>query len=516
MSLIDRIDAVSRFLNSLAGNPAFEIARPAQAQALLSEIDRLSTLSLHDGAVASEKITECLLWSAAEKNNMLTAIVSKSCCAAAASLTDAGRRVMQDYTAVHGYFTNSLWNIITGQDVTPSKKLEMLLTHAANLGLRNPSESTMQLFSAVYLTVSEGAAFEQWSPAARLQTYKALKAEFKRLVSKMPATNVHLQTLPSDPAEFKNTQRGLYDLAFPSTEGPVGSRILTVTLQRAMSIIPMRSTRVDSSHARATSSSQAPSFDIGLGHAMQQFAAGMQAQLQSMQSAQQQMLQAISSGAVQPTATSAGVLRLTIPVAEPRALTLGVHQERFLRRAQSPLALQDIRDGDAGDACPLPSVPEPGLSSCPQPVHEPASCPEPMAPDAVEAVTQAPSKPKSVAQAAAAMIAAIDSKAQKRKLEQSAAVAAKIDKNNKETTPAKTKTSATTTPVKNSAQTQLSKNPQVGHEASRNQFMCRTGLPGKGQCTAIAYDPKAKGAMEAARVKADRWLKAEKKKRGVE
>ena len=56
-------------------------------------------------------------------------------------------------------------------------------------------------------------------------------------------------------------------------------------------------------------------------------------------------------------------------------------------------------------------------------------------------------------------------------------------------------------------------NPSWGHEASRQQVMCRTGLRGGGQCHAIKWE--VAGGKRKAEAMGDAWVKAQKKKFGL-
>ena len=57
------------------------------------------------------------------------------------------------------------------------------------------------------------------------------------------------------------------------------------------------------------------------------------------------------------------------------------------------------------------------------------------------------------------------------------------------------------------------KAPHWGHEQKRKQVMCRTGLAGEGQCHGIKWE--VVGGKKAAEALADKWVAAEKKKRGI-
>ena len=57
------------------------------------------------------------------------------------------------------------------------------------------------------------------------------------------------------------------------------------------------------------------------------------------------------------------------------------------------------------------------------------------------------------------------------------------------------------------------KPPHFGHESTRNQFMCRTGLPGPSQTTAFKYENASSKAK--AQKLAEAWVREQKRKRGL-
>ena len=282
---------------------------------------------------------------------------------------------------------------------------------------------------------------------------------------------------------------------------------------------------------------QAPSFDVGIGGMVQQFAMGMAQQMQQMQGMQQQMLQALQGRSVemQPIMSPP-------PAAAGSLLMLSDSSNRFLRRAQSRFALTDANP--VAETASNQDVPAAGRRP---PEQVPAAeVPGHSPPTAVEVQLQVAAMPRTVEAAASAMIAAMAGKATKRKAEASKdnadepvqkspkrsasgkkaaekAVPKVPVKKDKATTSAKAQKAAPDV-KKESARNAMkaapakveAKKPQVGHEASRNQFMCRTGLSGAGQTLAFRYDPSKRGSLEAAKVKSERWLKAEKQKRGCQ
>lgn len=518
--LLERLDAVGRFLHVLVGTAALELARPQQVQVLYAAIQGLSCITLDEAAQANEKIMSFTFLLASEKEDLLKAIVGKAALAVPLEPAggDAGRRAMQDYTALHGYFTASLWDLLLSSEVTASVKLERCLVHCSNLGLRNPSEGSTQILAAIYMLCHDGQDnFDRTAPALRMQTYKAIKAEFKRMCTHMPPPPARMQTLPVDPNAFKVSAPTLWALAFQEAE-PVPSQLSVAVLQRAIACIPMRLTRSDSTPGRASSSQQAaPDTGTGLvlGNVLQQFAMGMAQQFSMMHQSQQQMMTAM--GLAPGTATSE---QTSSPAS--KLLMLGDSAEsRFVKRAQSRLALTEAAHASTADSKPavpqvVPAVPaamEAAEREKPVPAQQ----------------DQSSTKRKSVEEASAAMIAAMDkklqaakdSKAQTSKAQVKGAKAKAAAKVKKESATAKSENvkaeadKGKKRKVQGEEVQERPKNPQVGHESTRNQYLCRTGFKGTGQNVAFKYDPKTKGSMQAARAKADKWLAAEKKKRGI-
>ena len=524
--LLERIDAVGRFLHVLVGTAALEIARPQQVQVLRASILGLDRITLDEAAKANEKIMGFTFLMAAEKDDLLQAIVGKA--AAAVPLEPAGaeavRRVLQDYTALHSYFPASLWEVLQSAEVTASSKLERCLIHCGNLGLRNPSEGSMQILTAVYMLCHDGqASFERMAPALRMQTCKAIKAEFKRMCTHLPPPPVRLQNLPCDPNALKVSAPTLWALAFPD-EGPAPSKFSVAVLQCAVACIPMRLSRSDSVPGRASSSQQAaPDVGSGLvmGNVLQQFAMGMAQQFSMLQQSQQQMMTAmgLAPASALPEQTTGSPPSKLLMIGDAASA-----ESRFLRRAQSRIALTESAGSSPAASQPVPQVvPAFPAAAKTTELEEPAPAEQ----------DQSGKQRKSVEEASAAMIAAMDkkqaakdSRAQASKTQAKGAkpkAAAKLKEEKVQVKSAKAKTDTvksepdkgTKRKVQDKDAEERPKNPQVGHESSRNQFMCRTGFKGKGQNVAFQYDPKKKGSMEAARAKADKWVAAEKQKRGI-
>lgn len=509
--LIERIDAMGRFLHVLVGTAALELARPQQVQALHARITCVSNLSLDDATQATEKIKGFTFLLPSEKDDLLSAVIAKASAPSALAVVQFGRKALQDFSALQSYFPLSLWETLQTAETAASVKLERCLSHLGNLGLRNPSEGTMQCLTAVYMLCHDGQdGFDRQTPAMRMATYKAVKAEFKRMAAYMPSPLAQLQALPINPHELKVAEPALWKLAFEDAE-PAPAKFTAAILQRAVACIPMRVSRSDSSSSRASSQQQAPA-EVGSGVMMQgvlqQFALGMAQQFSMLQTSQAQMMNAMG---------------LAVPIAgpevssqSPRLTMIGdvaSAEGRFLRRAQSKLALTDSAPSGSDQSMSVPAVP---ANAVPE-----------EAPAAKEAEIAPPRK--SIDEVSASMIAAMDKKTQaakeaKEKLQVKGKGKAKAQAKGKEV---KVKSAIKAEKVKtepgkvnkrkadDKKAEEPPKNPHVGHEASRNQFMCRTGFKGTGQNVAFQYDPHKKGSQQVAKAKADKWLVAEKKKRGI-
>ena len=130
--LLKRIDAVHKFLGSIATQPAsLDIARPMQLKGLLTMIESTTMLSLDAAADANAKFASCEHWTAEEKSALIGAIVKSSGAeanAAATRASTAGRRALQDYVCLSVYFPAKLWDTLFNE-VLETKKLQVLLTH---------------------------------------------------------------------------------------------------------------------------------------------------------------------------------------------------------------------------------------------------------------------------------------------------------------------------------------------------------------------------------------------------
>ena len=459
--LLERIVAVGEFLTSLKGRAALDIAKPQHVRSLQTSINGVGGLCVDEACAMTAAINsiDCLL--STERDVLLEAVVAKSVSPAVASAGFFSRRACQDYVAVGNYFTEDQWVIILSPDVSQASKIEALLGHCINLGLRLPGEPTMQQLAALHLLAAGEERMERMSAAERLQVYKALKHQFKRAVAYAAQAIQFLNVLPADPKSLKKDSLELWSAAFPQHE-PVACKFSMQTLKKAVACIPMRSSRGDAMpFMRSSQQPPAPDLNmVGMGNVLQQFAAGVASQMASMQQAQQQMLTALTSGQSQRS----GMLMLGGP--------------SILNRTAS----QSL--SDASESFPAAdSQPRGQLALMPSrlnPSPESKKVEEPLEPKKVE---EGAAPPKTVEEAALCMQAAMEKKAQ----------AAKDAKESKDSTASGSKESQKKKGKNEKSATQQ-KDKENKSQASKKDDSEKQALKRKRQ----EQEPKAKVVEESA------------------
>ena len=497
--LLERLDAAQKFLGSLATQPAsLDVARPMQMKALLTMIENCS-FSLEEQTEANVKLTSCTHWLAEEKSVLISAIVKRNDVSVPFAPVVTSRRALQDYSCVAAYLPAKLWDLLCSE-TAEAKKLEALLTFACHLGLRVPSEGTTQLISAVFMLCHLGTdGFDRLTPTEKMNTYRAVKCEFKRVATYSGAAVVHVPVLPVDPEALKTQSPSIYRTAFEHGP-PVDSKLTLQELRRAVSCIPMRTTRSDASSSRpgAIQLEVQPQMQMhGFVSLMQQF----------MQCAQRQ------PPAIEITRPHRGEEML--PAGGVLMLGDSSHGSKF-RRSQSMLLDQSAE--------PLESqtLRSPQESPDHQAAQDTAAS---RAQDIAGAVAKdvAPAPTKNIDDVAAAMIQAMAAKTkakekEKERREENDTSKKKVKPEPKQKPKQKAKHEPKTEPKvdakrKHAEVAQGAKKPHFAHESSRNQYMCRTGLSGSGQNTGFKYDAK-NGSQQSALAKATAWVKAELKKQG--
>lgn len=460
--VVEHVQAVKTLLQAVSGTPSYAKVLESQVRAISNVIDA-SALSVADAALIAEALKA---FPEAEKT-ALTAKVAERIAAPHAALKGSSTRAsLQDFGHLMQYLTEEQWQALQDEQQPTHLKLEVLLMACVRLGLKCPTEASVQLMTALHLLMTEGAAkTAAMQPGVKLEMARSIKSKLKsmqhRLQESLPQE--YVQRLPPTPAEFRDAYPAWWNLAF-STLQPGKPRIKDHELHAAMAGIPMRASRADASAKFSSSSSSGSPADPSnmMQHVMLAFMKNLYPN---------------------------GMPGVHMQVEQRPATEI-----RFLRRLESKLAIADAHDESGSQASREVEAPVamPVLLPTPQPVHfEPV--PQQETPSAKK------QKLMSAMDATAAVAAALSAKKDARKPEEATKpkatpkgkAKAKVKANAKQSKPAPMKAATSSHGTK----------PTWSYEWSRSQILCRTGLTGKGQTYTI------RGTGPASVKAAKEWVK---------
>ena len=229
------LKALATFLDTVQSTSAFgDVVK----QQKLHFSQQLSTMSL-SVSDANEIISalRSAPWPADILNTMLAEVASK---------TTAGgggmphRLAMQDFKHMSVYLPAKLWTILQA-DSELTSKIELLLQHACNMGLRTPSEPTFQALTGILLGAHEGVteAINKCSQS-KYAVYTSMKSMFKKTQQGLGVTS-WIHPLPATIAEF----RAKYPEAFAqifSSDPPSTCPLDSIGLKNLIDSVPMRKT----------------------------------------------------------------------------------------------------------------------------------------------------------------------------------------------------------------------------------------------------------------------------------
>ena len=169
-------EAVGQFLDSLRGSASLETALQQQAQKLIVLLDRCPMDVVE--ATALLKVFRGMPWT--EKQlQMLTDKVAEVQASPGKSVA-LKRQALQDFTALPHYLTSGQWELLSGTKVNSNHKMNVILKHAVALGLRVPSEPSMQMVTALFLSVTHDTEdLQNMLPSMLHECLKAVKTSFK-------------------------------------------------------------------------------------------------------------------------------------------------------------------------------------------------------------------------------------------------------------------------------------------------------------------------------------------------
>ena len=124
------------------------------------------------------------------------------------------RTAMQNYEDIPEYFTEDMWQTLMSNEMSHAVKSDMILQHCRRLGCKCPSESTIQVLTALLLACSFGeerAALLESS--VKFEAYGALKAAYKRNHAGLVLL-IGPAKLPCKHQDFKDSHGTIYAAVF--------------------------------------------------------------------------------------------------------------------------------------------------------------------------------------------------------------------------------------------------------------------------------------------------------------
>ncbi len=223
--------ASQKFLGGLRGLPQYEDLCEKQLGSVLK--------ALHDGpCLTTSKVADMLgildaqIWGP-ERSHRLQAAMAQMETAEDAS--KPVRRAMQDYTNLPYFMTEELWRCLSDGRVSKDEKLATLTKHAANLGLRCPTEATCAIImTLVYGARDDGKVMLEREWFDLLVTQKPI---IKKRLNQGPASE-HLVSLPGS---VEQLPPGIRVTAFPNNEVVVPVPPPVLELMQFTRSHPMRS-----------------------------------------------------------------------------------------------------------------------------------------------------------------------------------------------------------------------------------------------------------------------------------
>lgn len=234
--ILGQLAAISKLLVALRGTPAFQQVVAAQGMSVetILAATKLQPCEAADICTALNAMD----WPDADRNALLGS-VARAVAVTPSPLSIASK--MQNFESFQNYFVESQWVQLQAQGVTSDSKLHIITQQVSALGLRYPSEPTVQKLAGFFLLVTDGyEKITQMMPAIKLEASRLIKKKIKEYGKTSP--HAFIQKLPEEPELFLHTFTRC--VAF-GNEKPVPCKISTDVLQASRASIPMRLTHKD-------------------------------------------------------------------------------------------------------------------------------------------------------------------------------------------------------------------------------------------------------------------------------
>jgi hypothetical protein len=236
--VLEQLPAIRKLLESVAKSKCFE-------QVCAGQRLTIETILVAEKCITAELASQLLqelqqmLWPPHDLDVLTDAVARKVSASASAMQSPSSK--LQNFEALHLYFSNAQWDCLRS-GMAPDLKMDLIVSHAVALGLRFPTEPSTQKLVGLYYMVSNGYS-ETLSIAGnmKLEFVKFAKRRVKEL-GRSPLSLVPM--LPADTRDFQRAHPTVYQTVFK--DGPPAACPLDIgklrVVQRA---IPMRCTHKD-------------------------------------------------------------------------------------------------------------------------------------------------------------------------------------------------------------------------------------------------------------------------------
>jgi len=224
-----RLGAARIVLDRAAGTPGHVAASRTQCSAMIATVSRC-TVSVEELAEL-QVLASQIQWADGDLVQVLQSLSSPAS-------QHPARRSMQDFSALHDYFTATEWVVLEDHELGMCIKRDVILQRATNLGARCPTEGSIKYMSSLLLVCSEPPGpLTRMTSEQKQNTCKFIKSEFKKLIRKLSQPASYVEQLPSDPKHLQIGQPALFAKAY-GCEGPVPCK--PDVLQRVLVQIKLR------------------------------------------------------------------------------------------------------------------------------------------------------------------------------------------------------------------------------------------------------------------------------------
>lgn len=173
-------------------------------------IDMLAKESWSDEEAASIcGVVATMKWATpGHMNAVLATLVGRP----AATAAKRARRSGQNFSPLSNYFTAEMWEFLTATSTPESAKLSAILTFAANMGMRTPSEPTLKWLASLWqVCCCNEAQLAKKSDMDKRIALLSLKSAFAAMKPKLQDPPVEwVEMLPDEPSLFMDKCKRLW------------------------------------------------------------------------------------------------------------------------------------------------------------------------------------------------------------------------------------------------------------------------------------------------------------------